>query len=81
MVCLRFKTPGNSYSLEYGINIQVIINVQVGYFLQNNKHTGLNKRTGGNFQSKNLTLLVQFYVKQLKGKLPFSLDLRQNSKN
>ena len=26
-------------------------NVQVGYFLQNNKRTGLNKCTGGNFYS------------------------------
>ena len=55
-------------TLEYGINIQVVINIQVGYFLQNNKHTGLNKHTGGNFENKNLTLEEQFYVKQLKGK-------------
>ena len=54
-------------TLEYGINVQVVISVQVGYFLQNNKHTGLNKRTGGNFENKNLTLEEQFYVKQLKG--------------
>ena len=39
------------HTLEYGINAQVVINVQVGYFLQNNKHTGLNKQTGGNISS------------------------------
>ena len=39
-------------TLEYRINVQVVINVQVGYFLQNNKRTGLNKRTGGNLENK-----------------------------
>ena len=36
--------------------MQAVINVQVGNFLKKNKHTGLNKRTGGNLQNKNLTL-------------------------
>ena len=44
------------HTLEYGINVQVVINVQVGYFSQNNKRTGLNKRTGGNLENKNLIL-------------------------
>ena len=44
------------FTLEYGINIQVVINIQVGYFLQSNKHTGLNKRTDGNLENRNLTL-------------------------
>ena len=35
-------------TLEYGINVQVVINIQVGYFLQKNKRKGLNKHTGGN---------------------------------
>ena len=44
------------FTLEYGINVQVVINVHVRYFCQNNKRTGLNKRTGGNLENKNLTL-------------------------
>ena len=47
-------------TLEYGINVQVVINKQVGYFLQNNKRTGLNKRTGGNLINKNFTLDGKF---------------------
>jgi len=43
-------------TLEYGTSVQVVINVQVGYFLQNDKRTGGNERTGGNFVKKNLTL-------------------------
>ena len=43
-------------TLKYGINAQVVINIQVGNFLQKNKHTGLNKRTGGNLELKDLTL-------------------------
>ena len=43
-------------TLEYGINVAVVINVQVGYFCQNNKRTGLIKRTDGNLENKNLTL-------------------------
>ena len=35
-------------TLEYEISVQVVINIQVGYFLQKNKCTGLNKHTGGN---------------------------------
>ena len=35
-------------TLEYKISVQVVINVQVVYFLQKNKRTGLNKHTGGN---------------------------------
>ena len=43
-------------TLKYGINVQVVINIQVGNFLQKNKHTGLNKRTGGSLELKDLTL-------------------------
>ena len=43
-------------TLEYGINVQVVIKVQEGYILQNNKRTCLNKRTGGNLKNKKLTL-------------------------
>ena len=34
----------------------MVINIQVGYLIQNNKRTGRNKSTGGNLENKNLTL-------------------------
>ena len=45
-------------TLEYGINAQVVINVQVGYFCQKNKHTGLNKHTGVILENKMLVIPV-----------------------
>ena len=56
----------SAYTIEYGINVQVVINVQVGQFLQNNKHTGLNKRTGGNLENKNLTIHRAFLIKPVQ---------------
>ena len=45
-------------TLKYGINAQVVINIQVGNFLQKNKHTGLNKRTGVKFENKVMVMPI-----------------------
>ena len=76
-------------TLEYRINLQVLINAQVGYFLQNNKHTGPNKHIGEIISISVKYVLTfatiksthqQFYGKLLRFPL-FDLDLGENLKN
>ena len=42
----------NKGTLECELNVKVVINVQVGYFLLKNKRTSQNNHTGGNFENK-----------------------------
>ena len=42
-------------TLESGIVVPVGITVLVGIFVKNNKHTGWNKRTGGNYHQTKYT--------------------------
>ena len=59
------------WTLEYEISIQVVINVQVGIQLNKNKHTGLNKCTGWNLETRSRICLAFYRSFCSKGELSY----------